>query len=70
METPGAVLSALDSTAARLSAFTPTPACVTGGRGRVAVPSSWPPPCCIPPSPPSPSSCHLPRVAVEGWNLR
>lgn len=65
METPGTVLSALDSTAARLTASTPTPACVTGERGRVAVPSSWPPPCCIPPSPATPvAATHL------GWQWR
>lgn len=47
----------------------PSP-CVTGERGDVAVPSSWPPPHCIPPSSSNLSSCHSPQVGVEGWNLQ
>lgn len=45
----------------------PSP-CVTGGRGNVAVPSSWLPPHCLPASSSSLRSCHSPRVGVEGWN--
>lgn len=38
--------------------------CVTGERGEVAVPSSWPPPHCIPPSSCNLSGCHSPRVGT------